>query len=303
MRATIALFLIRLMSRLPLRLVQGLGSLLGTLFYWFPNRERRTAEVNLRLCFPDLDDRERDRLMRSCLRENAKTLAEAAGAWLREPSYWLKRTDPTDREQVFSEALAKGKGVILAAPHLGNWEIGVHSLVSVAPITVLYRPPRQKWLEELIVSGRAQSGAKLVPTNAQGVKALFSALRKGEMVAILPDQQPKKSESKAGVFAPFFGVPALTMVLINRLARKTGAVVVYVFAERLTHGRGFRMHWIKAPEALADPDPVAAATALNQGVEQCVRHCPEQYQWSYRRFEARPDGGRSPYSRNKSHKS
>lgn len=303
MQATIALFLIRLMSRLPLRLVHGIGALFGFLFYWIPNRERRAAEVNLRLCFPDLNERERDQMMRRSLRENAKTLAEAGGAWLRDPSYWMERTDPSDGDQVFGEALAKGKGVIVAAPHLGNWEVGVHYLATVAPITVLYRPPRQRWLEELIVGGRGQSGSKLVATDARGVKALFSALRKGEMVAILPDQQPKKSESKAGVFAPFFGVPALTMVLVNRLARKTGAAVVYGFAERLPRSEGFRMHWIPAPETLADPDPVVAATALNQGIEQCVRRCPEQYQWSYRRFEARPDGGRSPYSRNKSDKS
>jgi KDO2-lipid IV(A) lauroyltransferase len=179
----------------------------------------------------------------------------------------------------------------------------VHYLSTVAPITVLYRPPRKQWLEEVIVNGRGQSGARMVPTDGRGVKALFSTLRRGEMVAILPDQQPKKAESKAGVFAPFFGVPALTMVLINRLAQKTGAAVVYGFAERLPHSKGFRLHWIEATEALADPDPVVAVTALNQGVEQCVRRCPEQYQWSYRRFEARPDGSRSPYSRNNRDKS
>jgi KDO2-lipid IV(A) lauroyltransferase len=81
------------------------------------------------------------------------------------------------------------------------------------------------------------------------------------------------------------------MLLVSRLARRTGAPVVFSFAERLGHGRGYRAHWIPAPEGIADADPVVAATALNQGVESCVRRCPEQYQWSYKRFKLRPGGG------------
>ena len=114
-------------------------------------------------------------------------------------------------------------------------------------------------------------------------------------MVILPDQQPKSRRRGAGVFAPFFGVPALTMVLLGRLARKTGAAVVFSFAERLPGNAGYRAHWVEAPAAIADADPVRAAAALNQGVEQCVRICPEQYQWSYKRFQARPEGESEVY--------
>jgi KDO2-lipid IV(A) lauroyltransferase len=80
------------------------------------------------------------------------------------------------------------------------------------------------------------------------------------------------------------------MVLVGRLARKTGAAVIFSFAERLPGSAGFRAHWVEAPEGIDDPDPVRAASALNLGVERCVRRCPEQYQWSYKRFQARPEG-------------
>ncbi len=85
------------------------------------------------------------------------------------------------------------------------------------------------------------------------------------------------------------------MTLVSRFASKTGAAVFFTFAERLPHGRGFRLHILPAPAGVADSDPVRAATALNAGVEQCVRMAPAQYQWSYKRFRFRPEGQPSLY--------
>jgi KDO2-lipid IV(A) lauroyltransferase len=109
----------------------------------------------------------------------------------------------------------------------------------------------------------------------------------------LPDQEPKAD--RGSVFAPFFGVPAFTMLLVNRLARRTGARVVFLFAERLPGAQGFWLHCLEAPEGVDAEDDVEAATALNLGVERCVRVCPEQYVWSYKRFRSRPGGGPHPY--------
>ena len=239
---------------------------------------------------------ERRRFVRRALIENACTLLESPRAWLRDPERLLARIDPQDGEARIRAALARGKGLIFAAPHLGNWEMGVHFLTRTTPTTVLYRPPRQEVLESVMVQGRGRDQARVVPTDAGGIRALYQALGRGEAIAVLPDQQPKE-EGRAAVFAPFFGVPALTMTLLPRLARKTGAAVLYVFVERLPWGRGFRMHWLDGPEGIADADPVVAATALNRGVEACVARCPTQYQWTYRRFKRRPDGARSPYPR------
>ncbi len=296
MRAKIILALVTGVSFLPFRLIQWLGQLVGTLFYWIPNRERRVAQINLELCFPEYSRQERERMLRRCLVENARTLLEMPAIWCRDPAKIMRRVDSGEGAQVLQRLISRGKGVIVAMPHLGNWELHAHYLPGVAPFTGLYRPPRQQELEALIRTGRSRSGACMVPTNVQGVRALFAALNAGGSVAILPDQQPKSREKSAGVFAPFFGEPALTMVLVSRLARKTGAAVVFSFSERLPRGAGFRMHWIEAPEGIDSEDPVIAATALNRGVEACVRICPEQYQWSYKRFEARPDGGRSRYA-------
>lgn len=295
MRVNITISLVRFVAWLPLPLLRGAGWLLGQLLYRIPNRERRNAEINLQLCFPDYSAAQRRALLHDLLIENSKTLMEMPKAWLGNSDRWVARIDPAGVVDEMRGLLAQGRGLIVAAPHLGNWEVGVHLMSRVAPVTILYRPPRQQAMEAVIVEGRGKQGGKLVPTDRSGIKALFQALRKGEMVAILPDQQPKLDEGGAGVFAPFFGVPALTMTLVNRLANKTGAPVYYLYTRRIPEAPGFRFHGHAANPAVADDDPVVAATALNEGVERCVRENLAQYQWTYRRFQSMPDGGKRSY--------
>ncbi len=185
------------------------------------------------------------------------------------------------------------QGLIVLSPHLGCWEIAGLYLASRGSVTSLYRPPRKALFEPIIKHARERSGAELVPTDAQGVRRLYKVLQAGGVTGILPDQQP--DSNKGAVFAPFFGVPALTMLLVNRLVRKTGAKVVFCYAERLPAGRGFHIHYLPAASDLAADDPMTAAQALNQGVESCIRLAPEQYQWSYKRFKDQPAGSTSPY--------
>lgn len=268
--------------------------MVGHLFIWLPSQEKRCARINIKLCFPDLTYQDRERLLKQSLIENVTTMLELPGFWCRDPDHSLVKLDDPDGQEMLNSLMKQGKGVIVAGPHLGSWEIVGLFLAQIASVTTLYRPPRYDALADLIVKGRGQTGAKLVPTDASGVKALYKALRQGEMVAILPDQQPKST--RGAVFAPFFGEPALTMELVSRLSAKTGAPVVFCFAERLPHGKGHRIHWVPAPKGIDDADPAVAAAALNQGVENCIRICPAQYQWSYKRFRKHPDGITNRYA-------
>lgn len=291
MRAQIASLLLRLLARLPFGWLQHLGAGVGWLLNLLPNRERHNARVNIALCFPQLDSAAQAELVKQGLRHSAQTMLEMPACWLGERHTLTSLIDDDGLAQRLQDRLSQGKGLIIAAPHLGNWELGVHWLSQQAPITILYRPPRQAWLEQILTAGRAQGQATLVATNKTGIKALFQALRRGEMIAILPDQQPKKEEG--GIFAPFFGQQALSMVLLSRLASKTGAPVAFMFASR--QGSRFQAHWLDADPKIADEDAEVAVAALNRGVEQCVRLAPEQYQWTYRRFSTRPKGEGNPY--------
>ena len=283
------------MSALPLSVVQALGALAGRAAFRLPTAERRYAWTNIRLCFRDTDAAQRRELVRRALLESGKTLAEMPRVWTRPPAQTLELVREERGRAYLEQALDLGRGLIVAGPHLGNWEIAGLCVQALGPTTILYRPPRQAGFEGPMRRGRSAGGAQVVPIDATGIRALYRALARGEIVGILPDQQPRSAAG--GVFAPFFGVPAFTMTLLGRLARKSGAPVVYGFTERLPRARGYRLHWLPAPQGIDDPDPLVAAVALNRGVEACVRCCPEQYQWGYRRFRLRPHGGPNPYNR------
>jgi len=296
MQTKLIYFLVRFLSVLPLRVLHGLGHAMGWLLYWIPNREQHTARVNLEQCFPELSEDERDSMLNRVLRENAITLLEMPAVWFGDTERWLQRLDMGTVRAEVENLLDQGKGLIVAIPHLGNFEIGVHFIGSIGPATGLYRPPRKQGLESVMLEGRNRPGRnRMVPTDRQGIKALYQALEANEMIVILPDQQPKLQKGGAGVFAPFFQVPALTMTLVNRFARKTGAPVYFVSFVRIPEKPGYRVIGVPATDEIASRDPEAAANALNQGVETSVRLYPDQYQWTYRRFEAQPGGAPSPY--------
>lgn len=277
---------------MPLPLNHALGTAIGLLASVLPSKLRRDTRVNLALCFPELSVGERRRLLRRVLVETGKTATEAAYAWTRRPEQLNRVVVEVRGEDLLQEQLAKQRGLIVAVPHLGAWELLGLYWAARLRLHSMYRPPRRAEYEPLLTWVRERSGAELVPATAGGIRRLYRALAEGHVAAILPDQEPPAQ----GVFAPFFGRPAMTMTLLAKLAQRSGAPVIYSFAERLPRGRGYRIHLLPAPDGIADPDPVVAATALNAGVEACARMALEQYQWTYRRFRRHPDGSQNPYS-------
>lgn len=283
----LALFLLRLVARLPLPVLHGAGTVLGWLAWYIPNPHKRVTLRNLELCFPALDAHSRRRLARRHLYELGKTLTETIPLWFGDRERLKTYGQEVRGSELLEQALAQGKGVIIVSPHIGSWEyVGLYC-AALRPMTCLYRPARKQGLETVVVSGRERMGMRLAPTDTKGVRLLLQALKDNELIGILPDQDPRE---EAGAFAPFFGVPAKTMTLLPRLAHKSGAPVLFTFAERLPRGRGFRLHFLPAPTGIDSADIATAVRALNQGVEQCVRIAPEQYQWAYKRFRTRPEG-------------
>lgn len=292
MRTALAKLVLYGSALLPLSIAHAIGAITGQLLYLIPNRHRRISAINIGLCFPDRDQTQQTRLLRQSLIELGKSVFETGALWRWHSGKALKLVKQVSGEALLEEAFARGKGVILALPHLGAWEmIGLYCSAKY-PMTSLYRPPKLESLDTLVRQARQRLGATLVPTDAGGVRALYRALRHNELIAILPDQDPGEAGS---VFAPFFGQPAHTMTLVSRLTQKTGARVIFCYAERLRKGKGFHIHFSAAPPAIDADDTLAAVSALNQGIEECVRQCPAQYQWSYKRFKNRPEGQAGPY--------
>ncbi len=292
MRADIYLIYLclRLLALLPLRLLQAMGAGLGRLVLWRHGRTARHTAVNLRIARPQLDDAGQAALLRQVMAESGKSISEIVKVWGGGAERALGLVREVRGEALLDAALAAGKGVIIAAPHLGCWELLNYWLCRKTPMAILYRPPRIAAIEGLLRKVRGALAPEQVRADGAGVRNLYKRLAAGGTVGILPDQKPRAGE---GRLAPFFDREALTMVLLPRLAARTGATVLFAFAERLPAGGGYRIHLLPAPQGLADADPAIACAALNRGVQDCVELAFAQYQWQYKRWSA--DGLVSPY--------
>jgi len=283
--------LLRLLARLPLPVLHGFAVLPGWLAWLIPNGRRRIAAANLAACFPDWDAATRHRLLRRNLVETGKLFLELGPLWQWDGRRVLDLIVSVEGEEAWRAALAQGRGLIGITPHLGSWEIVGLYISSRYPSTILYRPSRLG-IDALVCAARGRLGARLTPTDAAGVRTLFQALKAGEVVGILPDQDPGK---EAGVFAPFFGQPANTIVLVSRLAMKHQCPVYLGYAERLPWGRGYRFHLEALPAVVSEGPLEASVAAVNAAVEKAVRQLPEQYLWTYKRFKTRPPGAPALY--------
>lgn len=265
-------------------------------------REARTACVtrrNLELAYPELLPGERAQLLEAIVRGTARQALETLRFWTRPHAENLALVQRVHGADVLDAAIARGRGVIIAAPHYGNWELLNQWLAARTPLAVLYAPPESAVGEAFLNRVRAAQGdaqrVTQVRAEASAVRGLLRRLKAGGVVGILPDQQPKQGD---GEFAPFFGVPALTMTLLGRLAAKTGASVVIAWCERTdTRGPRFSLHFESVAGEVADADPARAVAALNAAVERVARRDPAQYQWTYKRYSLRPsgDGDENPY--------
>ncbi len=293
MRALLLKSLFHVFAALPLRVAYVLGIGLGGLFLLLSRKRQRTARINLELCFPEMAAAARHRLLRHNFIEIGKSFAEIGALWTRDRETINRLVRQTSGEQDLQRLIARGKGVILASPHLGAWEI-VNLYCSMRyPFTALYRAPPMAQMGQLMRRARERFGARLLPADNSGIRGLYKALERGEIVGMLPDQVP--SRNSGSVFAPFFGIPANTMVLLSRLAIKTGAPVVFAYAERLPQGLHYHIHFVPAPAAIGHGSVESSAVVVNQMVEQCVRALPQQYQWIYKRFRGRPLGEKGFY--------
>lgn len=266
---------------LPLWTHKGISQFIGFFLWVLHTRTRHVTETNIRHCFGHLEAKQQRCLAKKSLTCTVMTSLEMASIW-RDPLYWLNhKVVGIEGQTLFDAALAKKKGVIVIMPHLGNWELLGLYVGGISPTLSLYSPPKITALESFIKRAREKTGATLVPTNNHGVGRLLKNLRKGGVTCILPDQVPNKSNGY--VCAPFFGKDANTMTLVNGLAKKTDCVILCGCAMR--EGNGFKILFHEVCDRLSDKDSYISACGLNAAIEEAIKYCPEQYQWSYKRFK------------------
>lgn len=275
-------WLLGLFARLPLWAAHFLGVFAGWGVYLASPRYARRLRENFYLSKVVSDSGSNRRLLFKVIAEAGKSILELFIVWFRPYPDVLKLVRNVEGREHVQAARASGKGVMLLTPHIGCFEMGGLYCGAQFPFTELYRPPKLAQLEPLMRAGRARGQVSLASADYVGVKKLLAALKQGQAIGVLPDQVPSQGD---GVWANFFDRPAYTMTLIARLQQKTGAAIIFFYAERLSWGRGFVIHYLP-PLAPLSENPQQAARQINAAVEEIVRACPAQYLWSYNRYKS-----------------
>ncbi len=270
---------------LPLAVVQVLGTLLGLLAYVGSKQYRSLFRPQYEAV---VIARKLPFKLWEAVCASGMLFSDSLWIW-RNPEKALRLVEVQNWDLV-ETAIQEGHGLVMLTPHLGGFEIIPRVLAQHFPATILYRPSRQEWLNEVVEEGRAYPNMHFVPTNLNGVRQMTRALTRGEAIGILPDQVPSGGE---GVWVPFFGRPAYTTPLPARLANRNKTPVVMFTAKRKALGQG----WLMQATRLHSPseDPALAAAELNVAIENAVLVAPEQFIWSYNRYK-HPAGAELPPS-------
>lgn len=279
------ILIFRLLARLPLAWLHALGAGLGWAAWIFSPTYRRHMRENMQIALGD--DRAR-RIRPAAIAEAGKALLELPKIWLRPQAETAARVVEVSGWDLVEAAWRGGRGIVFLTPHLGCFEVTAQFYAAHAPITVLYRQPKQAWLQAMIEEGRARERLHLAAADLAGVRTVLKALRRGEAVGVLPDQAPKVGE---GRWLDFFGQSAYTMTFAARLTESDPAVIL-TWAERLAGGAGYRMRLLEPSCPLAGSTE-QRAQQINHELEQLIASCPEQYLWGYNRYK-RPAGAEAP---------
>jgi KDO2-lipid IV(A) lauroyltransferase len=281
----IGLGFMRLVSWLPLPLIAGLGGGLGMLLYALHAPRRLIVNVNIRRCFPERSPAEQTRIARRHFRAFGQTLLDIGVSWWASESR-LRRITRFRGREYFDSALRDRKNIILLAPHFLGLDVGGIRISADRPVVSVFRHPVNELFATVVHRARTRFGAHLVEHN-KPFTTLVRMVRSGMPLYYLPDQDAGRRNS---VFAPFFGIPAATFVVLPRLAEMTDAVVIPCITRQLSWGRGYEIEFRPALKDFPSGDPVADTTCMNKEIEIAVREKPEQYFWLHKRFKTRPKG-------------
>jgi KDO2-lipid IV(A) lauroyltransferase len=273
-------FILRLFSSLPLAVLQIIGAGIGLLIYLCSPRYRARLNKN----HQSAANYSGFKLTRwRVAAESGMIFADTLWIW-RYPKASINKASIENVDQII-ELSKNGKGLIVLASHLGGFEIVPRIFAEHMRATVMYRPARKQFVNDLMLKSRKHPQMDFVEANIGGVRKIKRALVRGEVVGILADQVPSVGD---GVWAKFFNQYAYTTSFPIKLARQADVAILFVGAERLGLGKG----WVIKSQLMLQPfseSLAEACTEMNEHFEEMIISKPNQYLWSYNRYK-RPAG-------------
>ncbi|MCK9201746.1 MAG: lipid A biosynthesis acyltransferase [Gallionella sp.] len=284
MLARLGVFILWLIHFLPFRAIAAIGNGVGLLLYLLSAERRRVGAINLKLCFPELGDDARKKLLRDHFMMFGRGLIERSILWWSSAEY-IRSLIRVEGAEHF-EAI-KDKPAILLTPHFVGMDAGGQWIAQHADTVCMYANQKNRYLTELLLQKRARFRNQRLYSRLQGLRPILKGMRAGMPFIYPPDQD---QGVKDGAFIPFFGVPAATMTSVPRIAQMTGAKVVPSITRILPGNAGYVLTFYPAWDNYPSGDDIADARRMNAFIEDRIREMPEQYFWLHKRFKNRPEG-------------
>jgi KDO2-lipid IV(A) lauroyltransferase len=291
----LGLGLLWLIVQLPFRVLLVLGAGLGRVMYWLAADRKYIASRNLELCFPELTEAQRTRLLKENFASTGIAFFEMAMSWWwsRQRLAKLARVEGLEHLQ---NAQAKGEGVILMAIHFTTLEIGAALLGQQHTIDGMYREHRNPLFDFVQRRGRERHNLDSLAVEREDVRGMLKLLRAGRAIWYAPDQD---YGAKQSIFVPLFGIQAATVTATSKFAKLGRARVVPFTQQRLANGSGYRLVIHPPLEDFPGESDEVDCLRINQWVERAITECPSQYLWAHRRFKSRPPGEPRLYKKTK----
>lgn len=285
----VALAFMWLLHFLPLTVLAPIGRLLGLLGYAVVRERRNVALTNVRLCFPNLSEAERRRLVRRHFQAFARAVLERGILWWGSKER-ISRIVQVEGLEHF-EAV-RGSPVIWLVPHFVGLDMGGSRVATQYRVASMYSRQKNAVLDALLYHGRTRFVMPRLVTRQEGIRSVVRVIREGIPFYYLPDMDFGPRDS---VFVPFFGVPAATITGLSRVARIARAVVVPLVTRQLPGGGGYVIRFYPAWDNFPTGNDEADARRMNAFIEERVLEIPEQYHWLHKRFKTRPPGVKPVY--------
>jgi KDO2-lipid IV(A) lauroyltransferase len=273
-----------LLHFLPLAVLAPIGRGLGMIAYFVAAERRRVGITNVRLCFPELAEKERKRLVRRHFQAFGRALIERGILWWSSK----ERIQRIVRVEGIEHWLAvKGKPVLWLASHFVGLDMGASRLSTEYQGAGMYTRQKDPTLDAVLYRGRTRFIKPRLVSRQDGIRSLLRVIREGVPFYYFPDMDYGPRDS---MFVPFFGVPAATITGLSRIARMSGALVVPIVTRQLAGGAGYVVRFYPAWSDFPTEDVLADTRRMNAFIEDRVREMPEQYHWLHKRFKTRPPG-------------
>ena len=270
---------------------------MGRVFYLLASDLRRTADINLKLAFPEKSDDERSQLVRECFTSLGRVLGLFSQFGTRTREELREMIEPSGFEHLDAAIEKYGNRIIFWTAHLGAWELTSFGFSFLGhPFTFLTRRIDNPRIEEMVDRYRTRFGNRSLDKLA-AARTMLKILRSGETpLGLLFDLNTLDDEA---IFVDFFGVPAATSFIVSKLAVRTNTPLLGVFAPWNKEKKKFELNVtpLVEPEVTGDEeaDVHNLTMRLSLIIENQIRQHPGQWLWVHKRWKTRPPGEPSIY--------